>query len=138
MGYSTVFEGRLKFLTPPTSEQLRALDGIMTEDCRDHPEWDAPNLYYVDLKVCADGLGLEWDGSEKTYGLDGCVNVLLTQMRKTWPDFGLEGEMRAYGDAPDDHWILAIKDGIACRVPATLQPQAQTVRCPHCSEEFTL
>ena len=67
MGYNTKFEGVLKFTRELKSSELAKLIPILGEDCRDHPEWGAGALYYVDLKIADNFSGLEWDGSEGTY-----------------------------------------------------------------------
>lgn len=137
MGYSTQFTGRLNLVHPATPEQREALREMFGEDCRDHPEWEAPGLYYIDLQLTADGQGIQWDGAEKTYDLDQLVNVVLREMRKRWPAFGLEGSMTAQGDEVSDRWSLAIgPDGMAHKLP--LASTGCVVTCPHCQECFSL
>lgn len=137
MGYTTTFEGVLRFKQEPTIKQLSALAALFEEDCREHPEWDAPGLYAIDLKMAADFAGIEWNGMEKTYDLDKLVNVVIRQMRKTWPDFGLEGSMLAQGEDLDDRWVLTIgEDGFAQKQKVALTGKRMT--CPHCGKDFLL
>lgn len=137
MGYSTTFNGELRFTKEATASQLAALKGMLGEDCREHPEWEAPDLYYVDLEFNGDFTGLIWNGAEKTYGLDKVVNVIITEMRKRWPDFGLEGVMAAQGESVEDRWTLSIgEDGMASKIKVALT--GKVVTCPHCQHRFAL
>lgn len=137
MGYTTSFEGELRFASEPTASQLAALSAMLGEDCRDHPEWEAPGLYYIDLELTKDFCGLRWNDAEKTYDMDKLVNVVIRQMRKQWPDFGLTGALMAQGEDVGDIWALRIGDdgfAIKCDVPKA----GESVKCPHCGESFAL
>lgn len=137
MGYSTNFKGELHFTREATASQLAALKAMCGEDCRDHPEWGTKDLYYLDLELNDDFTGIRWDGSEKTYDLDKLVNVVLTEMRKKWPDFGLTGTLSAQGEDVEDRWALTIgEDGMAHKLP--LAPTGTIVTCPHCHGRFEL
>lgn len=137
MGYSTRFTGELKFTDEATATQLAALKGMLGEDCREHPEWGATNLSYIDLELTDDFDGLKWDGAEKTYSLDALVNVVLDQMRKRWPEFGLVGQLAAQGEEVGDRWSLLVDaGGRARRVDIALT--GQVVTCPHCDMKFVL
>jgi hypothetical protein len=138
MGYNTNFKGELRFTKELTASQLAALSSMLGEDCRDHPEWGAgKNLYYIDLELTKDFGGLKWNGAEKTYELEKLVNVVITQMRKQWPDFGLTGSMAAQGEEISDRWALVIgEDGFAHKQPIAMT--GEIVECPHCGEKFAL
>lgn len=137
MGYSTEFKGELRFVAEPTASQLAALKKMFGEDCRDHPEWEASGLYYVDLELTDDFSGIRWNGAEKTYGLEKIVNVVLAQMRKQWPDFGLAGVLSAQGEDAEDRWALAIgADGLAHKQKLAIT--GQRITCPHCDGIFIL
>lgn len=117
MGYSTIFKGKLSFKTKLSDGQIAALNEILGEDCREHPEWDAPDLTYIDLQFTTDPTGLEWDGSEKTYDLEKKVNVVVKEMQRRWPEFGLTGCLVAQGEDYDDKWLLVMEDdGLAHKV----------------------
>lgn len=115
MGYTTRFEGVLKFKNEITAIHLRKLNTILGEDCRDHPEWKATNLYYINLEVNDDYTGLQWNGAEKTYDMPDLVNVVIDQMQKEFPDFQLEGQLLAQGEKVGDIWTLVIENGRAVR-----------------------
>jgi hypothetical protein len=137
MGYSTEFSGELKFTKELTAGQLVKLGTFFGEDCRNHPEWNSENLTWMDLKLTKDATGIVWDGSEKTYDLTEKVNLILSEMRKDYPDFGLSGKMLCQGEDINDRWILMIENGIAvCKEIDSLLEQKVT--CPHCNEQFVI
>jgi len=140
MGYSTEFEGTLYFTEQLTAEQSQALDKILGEDVRDHDEWEHDEdsyVTYIDLEVTRDNDGIKWDGSEKTYGLDEAVNIVLREMRKQFPTFGLTGQIRAQGESMDDRWILMMDDdGDAVKQDVVFN--GKKITCPHCEETIYL
>ena len=113
MGYSTQFKGKLKFTTDIPLTTFKYLQSILGEDCRDHPEWNAGKLTYIDLQVTDDFEGIEWNGSEKTYDLVDKINLIIKLMKEKYPKFGLTGELLAQGEDIDDRWILKMEDNIA-------------------------
>lgn len=137
MGYSTEFKGSLQFTRELTASELAKLNTILGEDCRDHPEWGPNDLDYINLKLTEDFGGIEWDGAEKTYDMASLVNVVLVEMRKEVPDFGLKGMIFAQGDDAEDRWELHTKDyGGAVKI---LTPPAGTkIECPDCEHIFYL
>lgn len=137
MGYSTNFTGELRFTKELTASQLAHLSSMLAEDCREHPEWNAPDLYYIDLELTPDFGGVRWNGTEKTYSLEKLVNVVITQMRKKWPDFGLTGTLAAQGEDAEDRWALTIgDDGMAHKEKLVIT--GQRVKCPECDHKFIL
>lgn len=134
MGSSTDFKGKLKFVNELTASQLAKLNEFMGEDCRDHPEWGEEGMTYIDLEITKDFTGIQWDGSEKTYDLPEKINLIISQMQKEWPDFGLEGFFIAQGDAVGDIWRLSIKDGKAIQEDIPLD--SGEVECPECGHRF--
>jgi hypothetical protein len=143
MGYSTDFEGTLTFAHEATAPQLAALNAMFEEDCRDHPEWQqetgkyGQSLYYIALKLADDFSGIQWNGWEKTGDMDLLVNVVTNEMRKTWPDFTLTGELMAQGEDIEDRWRLYIDEsGMAQREELALV--GKLVTCPLCEGRFLL
>lgn len=136
MGYTTTFKGELKFTKELTGSQLAKLKGFLGEDCRNHPEWDGGNMTYIDLELLDDFSGIQWDGSEKTYDLEKKVNLVIKQMQSEYPDFGLEGKLRAQGEDIEDAWWLVIVNGVAVRKDIELT--GRKIECPHCGEHFIL
>lgn len=135
MGYSTQFEGVLKFKSPPSVAELAALGNILGEDARDHPEWKAHrDVCYIDLEVTADGSGLKWTHAEKTYGLVEAVNLITRLMREQFPDFQLSGALLAQGESFGDVWQLNLDEsGHATR---TVMKLVGHVKCPECGHKF--
>lgn len=140
MGYNTQFFGELKFKEEPTRAQIAALSKILGEDCRDHPEWGewaASGLDYIVLEFTDDFSGVRWAGWEKTYGMVGCVNLVIRLMQRNWPEFGFTGSLQAQGERVDDRWILIIgEDGWAAEKKIALE--GTVIECPHCGESFVL
>lgn len=136
MGYSTEFRGKLEFANEATAKQLAKVKTFLGEDCREHPEWGATNLTYINLQLADDFTGLEWNGSEKTYDLTEKVNLIIDKVREVYPDFELTGELMAQGEDIEDRWKLRIEDGKAVKVK--IQIAGRKCECPYCEEEFIL
>ena len=137
MGYSTEFRGQLKFRDELTARQLAKIKSMCGEDCRDHQEWEAGDLTYIDLQLTDDFSGLEWSGAEKTYYMEKLVNVIITQMRKTWPEFALTGELQAQGEDAEDRWKVIIgDDGMAKKVDIVVT--GEIIACPRCGGRFVV
>lgn len=110
MGYNTEYKGDMLFVKDVSGKQLNFLNKMFGEDCREHPEWGATELYYIDLKLNDDFSGICWNGAEKTYFLENAINVVIREMRKEWPDFALHGTISAQGDDIDDKYALVVSD----------------------------
>lgn len=98
MGYNTQYRGTLEFTKPLTIDELNHLETILDEDVRSHPEWtDIPKreCYYIDLELAPKKTGLKYNGSEKSYGMHHQLQVVLNEMRKQFPEFGLKGTLKA-------------------------------------------
>lgn len=132
MGYNTTFTGVLKFTNDPTARQLARLKPMF---CEDNQKFGGNNHGYIDLRLADDFSGLEWeDETEKTYDLEKNVNVVIDFMQKEFPDFGLEGELLAQGEEPDDRWRLVIVDGRSQRIE---WPRVgDKMICPGCGHKF--
>ncbi len=137
MGYHTEFRGSLRFNTELTEIQLSFIKQILREDYRDHPEWDAMDLTYIDLALLPDNSGIQWDGSEKTCLMPELVNVVITQMRREFPGFGLSGMISAQGAEIGDCWELYISDdGFAKK--RKLVATEEIIACPYCYGSINL
>jgi len=136
MGYTTRFTGELKFTHEISVPQLKKLQSMFGEDCRDHPDWgDSQGLYYVDFEMTKDYTGLQHSGAEKSYDAERQVNVILLEMRKEWPEFGLSGQLLAQGEDMEDRWALVIEaDGMAHRRKIAIT--GKRVKCPDCGHKF--
>lgn len=139
MGYNTRFRGTLKFTCELTVPMLAKLNTFLGQDPREHPEWGAGrDIGYIDLVITKDFTGIEWDsGTEKTYGLEKSVTLIIQQMRKDFPDFGLTGSLLAQGEDMEDRWQLVIgADGLAQKQKIAIA--GTRVKCPECDHKFIL
>ena len=139
MGYSTDFTGELKFKEEMTASELSEIKKFLSEDCREHPEWQNDKLYYVDLEFLDDFSGLRWNGTEKTYGMVEVINMITSNMinRLQYTGFGFTGELQAQGEEFDDRWMLIINgEGIAERKEVSII--GSRVECPNCNHNFTV
>lgn len=137
MGYTTQFKGELRFTHEVTVPQLKKLESMFGEDCRDHPEWGAKDLSYIDFKLTKDYGGLQHSGAEKSYDAEKQVNVILKEMRKEWPDFGLAGQIAAQGEEIEDRWALVVEeDGLAHKRKIAIT--GRRAKCPDCGHRFIL
>jgi len=110
MGYNTVFSGSLTFVPELTSSQLAKVESFFGEDCRDHPEWDADDMTFIDLELTNDYAGMQWNGDEKTYDLVEKINLIIRHMRAVVPNFTVAGEMFAQGEEIGDIWKIVVDD----------------------------
>lgn len=143
MGYSTDFSGVLKIKNDLTASQLRELNRILNSDTEDlmkeFPEAFRGNNIkakdaYIQLELNQEFNGIQWDGSEKCYYMTEVVNVVIECMKKTVPDFELEGSLLAQGEEPEDRWNLVIDEGVAKKIDTP--PQGKKITCPCCGEKF--
>ncbi len=120
MDCATTFRGVLEFTEDLTSRQYYTLVRIIGEDCRKYPEWEAPHLTHIDLKLKRHTYkayrGLQWDDNRtKTSKLVKKVNLLMRLMQKEHPTFGLSGNLLAQGDTIDDVWVLQMRHNVAVK-----------------------
>jgi hypothetical protein len=134
MGYDTTFHGNLTYKNPITDEELSYLEDFMGADCREHHEWGRTDLTWIDLEC--DDEGIRWSGSEKTYDLPEKINLIIQQMQKKFPNFGLEGSLVAFGEEPRDIWMLAMENNVAVEKPMKVVVD-EPITCPHCKKRFS-
>lgn len=132
MGYTTTFEGELRFTEELRASQLAFLSTILGEDCRDHPEWNASGLTYIDFELTEDFSAIRWSGAEKSYDMTEKANLIIRLMRDKWPEFSLDGRMTAQGEDVSDRWVLCVEPGGLAR--SIVVPVESPSRCPHCGE----
>lgn len=136
MGYTTTFDGILKFKNEVTTSALGKLKTILGEDAREHGEWGATHLSYIDFEVSEDFSGLQWDGSEKSYDMVDKLNLVIKLMREDHPNFALEGQLLASGEDPSDVWHLVVNDAGTEAYMKEVVFASPKIRCPHCDEVF--
>ena len=137
MGYTTRFNGELRFTTELTASQLATLGQLFGCDCREHPEWEPPKYAtYIDLQFTRDFGGVKFDGSEKSSLSEDMINMLVRLMRQTMPEFGLTGELKAQGEDIGDRYYLRMVNGVCGRIP--IAASGQKVTCPECEHVFRI
>lgn len=142
MGYNTNYEGELKFTHDITVREIRILESIFGEDIRGHTEWGdflegGGYWCWLNLELLPDFSGIIWDGSEKTNDLHEIINFVIRYMRKDFPNFGLEGEMKYQGEEIGDVGYLQFdNNGWLHDIPITLD--GDIITCPHYEEQFVL
>jgi hypothetical protein len=137
MGYTTTFKGELKFTKELTGKQLAKVKSFFGEDCREHPEWGIADGGYIDLEFNDDLTGIQWDSAtEKNRGMLDHINLIIREMKKDIPGFGLDGIMMAQGEDAEDRWSISIVKGLAVRTDIVIK--GQKVKCPDCGHSFFL
>lgn len=135
MGYSTDFRGELRFATELRASELARLQSILGEDAREHKDWNAGDVVYIDLELTDEFDGIKWDGSEKTYAMVEAVNLVTRLMREACPDFRLTGSLLAQGEESEDRWMLVMDDvGIARKEEIRLT--GERIKYPECGHNF--
>lgn len=132
MGYTTKFEGTLKFTSAPSAEELALLETFFGEDPDDHPEWIKPDekYSYLQYDLARDKSGLKWDGGEKFYEATNALNLIIVNMQASFPHFGLTGSLLAQGEEVGDVWMLCMEDGKAVRREVAVSKLR--IKCPRC------
>jgi hypothetical protein len=137
MGYSTEYEGQLKFTKELTASQIAYLNQFLGEDIRDHRDWGFEELvpnYFIDLKFTPNFDGLEFTGAEKSNCMEHTIGFLLAQMRSKYPSFGLTGDILAQGEDIDDRYRIEVRDYLVTKVPVVTK--RRKVTCPECDHTF--
>jgi hypothetical protein len=130
---SAQFEGCLTFKEPITYEQVKLLETILEQDCRDHPVWGANDLTYIDFEFNEDRSGLQWNNAEKSYAMAEKANLIIKLMNAWGHPITLEGEMLAQGDDIGDVWRLVMENNVARDVDVIING---IVTCPECEHQF--
>lgn len=139
MGYTTEFEGVLKFKHEISVPQVAKLNEFFGEDPNDHPEWkrrEGDKYSYLQYELTKDMTGIKWDGNEKFYYAVEAINLIIDNMKAEFPEFELQGELLAQGEELGDVWKLEIVDGQATRKDIVMA--GEIYECPHCDEQFRL
>lgn len=142
MGYHTEFTGTLYFKNELTASQITAMSAIFGEDFREHPEWskflepDAGSyVSWIDLQFNDDFTGIEWSGSENTYDLASCINLIVNYMESIGkPIIFEDGKIFAQGEEATDRWWLTVKNNVAKVINITVT--GKNITCPSCGEQF--
>ncbi len=158
MGYTTNYQGQIKFKEDLTSSQLAYLSKFLGKDVRsinmngDEIKGSArwlgqehvdsiyckinPSFYYIEYKILDDFSGLEWTEMEKQNELDEVLQFLIDRMKEKYSKFEVEGVLMAQGEEFDDRWKLSVNGDKVKRTEIKIK--GQKVTCPHCEENFII
>lgn len=70
-------------------------------------------MVFLDLELTNNNVGLTWDGSEKSVGMDDKLNYISKYMRNKYPNFQLIGKMIAQGEEVGDVYKIVMDVGVA-------------------------
>lgn len=137
MGYTTQFQGVIKIKPELTASQIKFIES-MFGDMRQWNPSDAKklDLTHFDFEFDNDLSGIQWNGAEKFYDADKCIEYLINKTVEKYPDLVFNGILQAQGEDYDDRWQLIVKDNKVSRKEIKLK--GQKVTCPHCEEDFVL
>ncbi len=137
MGYTTQFQGEIKITPELNASQIKFIKG-MYGDMRD---WSPSNAKLLGLDYfqweLTDSLdSLKWDGGEKFYSADKCMEYIIEKSVEKYPELKFNGIIQAQGEEFNDRWQLIVKNNKVTRKDIELK--GQKVTCPYCEEDFIL
>lgn len=137
MGYTTQFQGKIKIEPELSAKQIKFIEG-MHGDMRYFAPDDAKRLdiCWQQWELSADLDALEWDGNEKFYDADKCMEYVIGKCLEKWPDMKFNGIVQAQGEEFDDRWQLIVKDNTVSKKEVALK--GRVITCPNCEEKFEL
>ena len=106
MGYTTQFEGSLKFKNELSLPMLKKLNEIIINQDNSFPG-------YINFEIEKDFSGIIHNNDEKSYEVVEQVNHIIGMMKIDFPEFELAGELLAQGEEIGDIWRLVIENGKA-------------------------
>lgn len=111
MGYTTAFDGRLELnkpLTVPDSNQLKEFSEER------HESGEVPG-YYCQWVPTDDGMGIEWDGSEKFYQYVEWLEYIIKHFLAP-KGYELNGAIRYQGEEIGDVGRIEVKKNVVKQV----------------------
>jgi hypothetical protein len=114
MGYTTTFDGELKFNRDLTEPEIKKINEIFEFDPRagNHSQNSPYEFDYIDLELNESKTAIRWNGMEKSYGMIEQIEYLIKEVTKFSPDLVLNGTMSAEGEDEEDRWELIVEDNI--------------------------
>lgn len=123
MWYSTEYIGKAKITPSPTIDMVNDIKWtIKDNDWHSELRWN--------IQVSDDLKYIEWTWNEKTYDFEETLNVLIKEVRRTYPDFDLEWEFEYQWDEWDDRWYVRKADWVFVRIEKWLEKDEY--KCPEC------
>ena len=125
MGYTTFFNGEIKFDRTLSSEEAKLFDDVLGEDVRNTwlKKFDNSKygVSYIDWQLNDDHTGILHDGSEKSYEVEDQVRIIIAAVNslgtvKDIPPIIFNGIVKASGEEPGDVWALKVENSIVSRI----------------------
>jgi len=107
MGYTTTFEGHVKFSRKLTLDEKNDLD-LISDNHHDDTKFPGAYCQWVTDKY---GYYLEWDGKEKFYEYIEWLEWLIENKFEQW-DIVLNGSLEWQGEEARDRGIITVKDNV--------------------------
>jgi len=131
MGYSTDFTGVIR-IKDFSIEHAQKLAKFLGKDIRELNPRPSVDFYHIDLKIDEHYQGLEWDGSEKTYGMMEALAFLASECGFEY----VSGDrFVCQGERIEDRYYIEI-DNLGLPQKINLEVKG-IVECPSCGEKFT-
>jgi hypothetical protein len=137
MGYTTNFQGVIKITPELKASEIKFIQNMFG----DMREWNPAmakelDMTWLNFEFDKDFTGIGWDGAEKFYDADKCMEVLINETIKKYPHLSFNGILQAQGEDFDDKWQLIVKNNKVSRKEVALK--GKIIECPHCEEKFEL
>jgi len=137
MGYTTTFQGEIKITPELTAKQIKFIEGMFGDMREWNPvEAERLDLTHFDFEFNDNLDGIRWNGAEKFYNAELCMEYLIDQSLKAFPELKFNGILQAQGEEYDDRWHLVVKNNKVTKREIKLK--GRKVECPHCEQEFRL
>jgi hypothetical protein len=111
MGYTTSFNGRLKFNRELTVSELRYYEKFIEDGFDDSQKLIGDYGGYCQWEITKDGKGLEWDGGEKFYGYIAWLKFVLDCILGPWGVVA-NGELEWDGEEQGDVGLIKVEDNL--------------------------
>ena len=135
MGYTTEFQGEIKIEPELTASQIAFFER-MYGDMR---EWDPEehkrtNMMWFQWELNKTRDGLQWDGGEKFYDADKCMQYIIEKAIEKYPNLKFNGIIQAQGEEFSDKWQLIVKNNKVTKKEVKIT--GDVIKCPECGHEW--
>lgn len=135
MGYTTRFDGRIKFDRPLTVPEFRRLEKMCDYSAQDdgflREFTDTPDTIptsYLQWQPTEDGEGLEWNGAEKFYDYVHWLRWLIKHFFKPH-SIVLSGALTYQGEEIGDVGRIEVRDNVVRQIKLEA---VSLDKCPNC------
>jgi len=138
MGYTTEFEGVLKFTRELTGRELASINKVLNnsnEMDQDMRKFEHRHMIsYIDLQLTDDFQGVEWNGAEKTYCMHEMIGFVSLKLEQLSPPCSFVGELLCQGEDVEDRYILKVTGDKVKKIKIELS--GIKCECPDCGAIF--